>query len=398
MSPPLESFPGSPSVGRRATPIAELSEMTPELAAMLAATCFPPTLPPPEVAAEAAAQELQKSAELVASVRRGSLAQHGWFALELYDVDEYPSSGGASGLYLDVSGASKRKGASLIAWPAGGGVEGPAVGDMFGKGTWSVPENQLWRHEKASGCLHSMLTDEGVAHKGLVADVQGNKANPGTKVVTWAATGAVNQVFKVGKVGVLQPWAPTLPSMASGSSQPSFSAEELRGAGVKPAEAPDAVALEITTGRRVTPLGEGYDAMPPEVAALLLNTPLPPQSSHEKPKQKSNDGGGGGGSSGSDPNPLGHGGGLLVEIACDEELGGGGEALVLGVPTGAAAGAASRRQSTLQFKVNGPVSAGAEVVTVPAATAARGAGGGYLCQWRVVPVHPNIPLPMRRGS
>jgi hypothetical protein len=222
--------------------------MTPELAALLAATCFPPTLAAPEQAAEAAARGPADGADLVQSVRRGSLASHGWFALELFDLEEYPTSGGASGLYLDVTGASKRKGTSLIVWPAGGGVDGPSPGDMFGKGTWSVPDNQLWRHEKATGCLHSMLNDEGVAHKGLVADVSGNSAQPGSKVVTWTATAKANQVFKVGKVALLEPWAPTLPTMATHADAP--------GLRVWAKEDPEAAALESTTGRRVTPQGQ----------------------------------------------------------------------------------------------------------------------------------------------
>ena len=133
-------------------------------------------------------QQQQQRSQVSDAVRRGSLAEEGWFALELFDALEFAASQGCSGLYLDVSGAKRRRGAPLIAWPHGDGEEEA--------GGCSFPDNQLWRHDAESGCLHSKLD-------GLVADVAGNSSKPGAKLVTWTPTGAPNQVFRVDKVAIL---------------------------------------------------------------------------------------------------------------------------------------------------------------------------------------------------
>jgi hypothetical protein len=124
-----------------------------------------------------------------AALRRGSLADEGWFALELFDRLEWPATGGASGLFLDVSGARRRRGAPLIVWA--GGEFATARGTLF------FPDNQLWRQDPATGALHSKLN-------GLVADVAGESASPGRKLITWTPTAKPNQRFRVEKVAVLQ--------------------------------------------------------------------------------------------------------------------------------------------------------------------------------------------------
>jgi hypothetical protein len=291
----------------------------------------------------------------VDAVRRGSLASHGWFALELFDLEEYPTSGGASGLYLDVTGASKRKGASLIVWPAGGGdlvgacgVYTPAslASPGGGGGGWPAapPANQLWRHDEASGCLESGLS--AASSGGLVADVSRGSCEPGARLVTWTASGASNQVFEAGpKVALLVP-APAAAAAGAGASSSQLG----------PAVATAAAAAAAV---EQPPLGGGALA----VAAA----------------------------------------GLLVELVCaglpfDDH--GRGRALVLGVRSEPAKRGQTSHNLPSHRVHGGSVGAGAEVVTVhpsEACSAAdekrphhRGGGGKatgkFLTQWRVVPV------------
>ena len=77
-----EASSRAPNNNRRVTPIADFAgdAMTPELARLLAATTLPPALQTPEAAEASVAADGGGSgdAALVASVRQGSLASHGW--------------------------------------------------------------------------------------------------------------------------------------------------------------------------------------------------------------------------------------------------------------------------------------------------------------------------------
>jgi len=136
-------------------------------------------------------------------LRRGSLADEGWFALELFDQLEWPATGGASGLFLDVSGARRRRGAPLIVWS--GGEFSTEQGHLF------FPDNQLWRQDPSTGGLLSKLN-------GLVADVAGESASPGRKLITWTPTGKANQKFRVQKVAMLPD--PASPSISNAANNP----------------------------------------------------------------------------------------------------------------------------------------------------------------------------------
>lgn len=138
-------------------------------------------------------------------LRRGSLADEGWFALELFDQLEWPATGGSSGLFLDVSGARRRRGAPLIVWS--GGEFSTERGHLF------FPDNQLWRQDPVTGGLSSKLN-------GLVADVAGESASPGRKLITWTPTGKANQIFRVQKVAMLPDPAPSNSTAANGTPNP----------------------------------------------------------------------------------------------------------------------------------------------------------------------------------
>jgi hypothetical protein len=339
----------------------------------------------------------------------------GWFALELFDMDEYSNTGGASGLFLDVKGSSKRRGTPLIVWPPGGGEdEAAATAD---NGTCGIPDNQLWRHDPVSGCLVSRIGHDSPKHAQLVMDVAGGEGTPGGKLITWTEVeDAPNQKVGVAAAEVVEPWTPVLPSMSAADSTMSA------------LQVPD---LEITTGRRVTPLGDPN--MPPEVAALLVGTMLPGSLSSSLSSQGKRgsinsrasgrasgikgDGGGGGGFRGVEV-LKGHGGGQLVTL-CLPDMQHQAEPLTIGVLQGVAAVVSRRASTAIARRASaGPVNAGGQVVTLGATKAKVGPsnGSGCIVKWRVVPAGsegvlngkslecanapppPGFERPIRRGS
>lgn len=271
------------------------------------------------------------------ALRRGSLAAEGWFALELFDRLEWPSAGGASGLFLDVSGARRRRGAPLIVWA--GGEFSTASGHLF------FPDNQLWRHDPATGGLHSKLN-------GLVADVAGESASPGRKLITWTPTAKLNQRFRVEKVAVLQSSADADGVFDAGpdAAAPSTSGAPATPESLRRPMAVVQVASELPSSARLLVLGVatnkqrdrhlmgqtgscGDDGRPKQPRRSWLGMGPPVAASASSSNSSSSPGSNGGGA---------------------------------GVP---------------------PVNPGSRVVTVDSAVADLGSVGGVLTAWRV---HPHM--------
>jgi len=354
--PPRRRGSGRGGFGGFATLSGERSALAPDLADLVAASAASAasTFAGDEKATQggvAGAASTAAGSAAVGAVRRGRLTGHGWFALELFDAEGWPASGGSSGLYLDVAGARKRRGADLIVWPKGGGAGVPSsdrggnpLAPLFPSAPQATPppaarpaeelrsgdgaadpppDNQLWRHDAASGRLVSAMSVERTYPEGLVVDVKGGDKEPGARLITWDATGKGNQAFGLGaRVAVFAPLA-SLATVASSVATAASSAAAT-------AAAAAAVAAAVVR---------------PGLVVELQCVGLAPGSAQP----------------------------LLVGVRCNQRLHAG---------PGSSGGG------------GGPVSAGAEVVTVHPAEASFGPAveqraktATHVTQWRVVPVH-----------
>ena len=85
----------------------------------------------------------------------------------------------ASGLNVDVFGASKTSGAPIIQWTPHGGL------------------NQQWRFEQITSDAYRIVS----VNSGMVLDVKGRSLDSGAEVIQWPWTGGPNQLWRMEAVG-----------------------------------------------------------------------------------------------------------------------------------------------------------------------------------------------------